>query len=275
MGPAVERIQRPPRCSFGYVDLIFSLREARLNRLIAHGLVYGLLVGIGGVLFGGIRCAQGHTYSVAAQHQASTAGRIVGKLFGKGGSVSYHYVFSLNGVDRDDTSPVCTTPLAPGACDNKGPVLVYYSFEPFSNSRLENFSDASRHAYRTGELGLGIGLPLLALSAAGLAIRSRNGKGKGVSGWPLIEATIQSVNQRSASNPAMADVADFSYTVNDDYFSGKVRISRCFSTHGASPGDLVDQKIQVRYNPRKPQKYSVPQAEVGGFLLDPYDDSFE
>jgi hypothetical protein len=246
-----------------------------LNRLIAHSLVYGLLAGIGGVLFGGIRCVQGHTYSVAAQHQATAVGRVVGMLHGKGGSVSYHYVFSLNGVDRDDTSPVCTTPLAPGACDNKGPVLVYYSFQPFSNSRLEDFTDASRHVYRTGELGLGIGLPLLALSIAGLAIRSRKCKGKGVSDWPLIEATIQSVNQRSANNPAMADVADFSYTVNDDYFSGKVQISRSFSTHGASPGDLVDQKIQVRYNPRKPQRYSVPQAEVAGFLLDPYDDSFE
>jgi hypothetical protein len=246
-----------------------------LNRLIAHSLVYGLLAGIGGVLFGSIRCVQGRTYSVAAQHQATAVGRVVGKLHGKGGSVSYHYVFSLNGVDRDDTSPVCTTPLAPGACDNKGPVLVYYSFKPFANSRLQDFTDASRRAYRAGKLGLGIGLPLLTLSIAGLTIRSRNGKEKGVSDWPLVEATIQSVNQRSAYNPAMADVADFSYTVNDDYFSGKVQISRSFSTHGASPGDLVDQKIQVRHNPRKPQKYSVPQAEVGGFLLDPYDDSFE
>ena len=196
-------------------------------------------------------------------------------LHGKGGSASYHYIFSLNGVNRDDSSPVCTTPLTPGACDNKGPVLVYYSFQPFPNSLLEDFTEASRHAYRAGELGLGTGLPLLALSIAGWAIRSRNGKEKGASDWPLIEATIQSVNQRSAYNPAMADVADFSYTVNDDYFSGKAQISRSFSTHGASSGDLVDQKIQIRYNPRKPQKYSVPQAEVGGFLLDPYDDSLE
>jgi hypothetical protein len=246
-----------------------------LNWLISHSLVYGLLAGIGGVLFGGVRCVQGYTYSVAAQHQATVVGRVVGMLRGKGGSLSYHYVFSLNGVDRDDSSKVCATPLAPGACDNKGPVLVYYSFQPFPNSLLEDFNDASRVAYRAGELGLGIGLPLLVLSISGLAIRSRNGQGKGASAWPLTEATIQSVNQRSAYNPAMADIADFSYTVNDDYFSGKVQISRSFSTHSASSGDLVDQKIQVRYDPRKPQKYSVPQAEVGGFLLDPYDDSFE
>jgi hypothetical protein len=118
-------------------------------------------------------------------------------------------------------------------------------------------------------------LPLLALSVAGLAIRSRVGKGEGISQWRLTEGTIQSVDERSADNPAVADIADFSYTVNDDYFSGKVRVSRSFSTQGASPTELVNQKIQMRYNPRKPQKYSVPQAEVGGFLVDPYDDSFE
>ena len=155
-----------------------------MNRLIAHSLVYGLLAGLGGILFGGVRCVQGYTYSVAAQHQATAAGRVVGKLYGKGGS-SYHYVFSVNGVDRDDTSKVCATALAPGACDNKGPVLVYYSFQPFPNSRLEDFSDARRHAYRAGTIGLYIGLPLLALSIAGFAIRSRNGKGEGVSAWPL------------------------------------------------------------------------------------------
>jgi hypothetical protein len=104
-----------------------------LNRLITHSLVYGLLAGIGGVLFGGIRCVQGYTYSVAAKHEAKAVGRVVGMLHRKGGA-AYHFVFSLNGVDRDDTSKICATPLAPGACDNKGPVLVYYSFQPFQNS---------------------------------------------------------------------------------------------------------------------------------------------
>lgn len=243
-----------------------------MNRLIARILVSTLLAGIGGGVFGCFRCVQGYTYSVAAQGQATVAGHVVGIFHGRGGPY-YHYVFSLNGVDRDDTSNVCATPLAPGACQGNGPVLVYYSFQPFPNSLLEDFAVASRRAYSTGMLWLGVGLPLLSLGIAGMAVRSRNAKGD--SAWPLTEATIQSVDLRSADNPAMADVADFSYTVNDDYFSGKMQISRSFSTHGASPQDLVDQKVQVRYNPRKPQKYSVPQAELGGFLLDPYDDSFE
>lgn len=245
-----------------------------MNRLIAHTLVYALLAGIAAVTFGGIRCVEGHTYSVAAQHQATAVGHVVGILHSKG-SISYHYVFSLNGVDRDDTSSVCATSLEPGACNHNGPVLVYYSFQPFQNSLLEDFANASRHAYRTGKIALAIGLPLLVLSCTGFATRTRRTKGEGASDWPLTEATIQSVNERSADNPNMPDVADFSYSANDDYFSGKLRISRSFSSHGASLRDLFDQKIQVRYNPRKPEKYSVPQAEVAGFLLDPYDDSFE
>lgn len=247
-----------------------------MNKPVAHILAYCLLAGIGGAIFGGIRCVEGHTYAVAAQHEATAVGRVIGILRGgRGSGPSYHYVFSLNGVERDDSSKVCATPLAPGACDNKGPVLVYYSFQPFPNSLLEDFAAASHNAYRTGKLALGIGLPLLALGVAGFSIRWRRGKEEGSSEWPVTEATIQTVTERSADNPSVPDIADFSYTVDVDYFSGKLQISRSFSTHGASPKDLVDRKIQVRYNPRKPEKYSVQQAEVGGFLLDPYDDTFD
>jgi len=93
--------------------------------------------------------------------------------------------------------------------------------------------------------------------------------------WPVTEGTIQSLATvyGGRGNPPL-DVGNFSYVVNDDYYAGIVRISRSFSTHGASPEDLVNQKIQVRYNPRKPEKYSVVEDEVGGFLIDQYDGSF-
>lgn len=97
---------------------------------------------------------------------------------------------------------------------------------------------------------------------------------KKAASWPVTEARIQSVGKVIGTGRGSypLDVGNFSYVVNDEYYSGRAMISRSFSTHGASPKDLINQKFQVRYNPRKPEKYSVPQAELGGFLLDPYDD---
>jgi hypothetical protein len=233
---------------------------------------YSLVAGFGATVYGGYQCVEGHTYSVAAQHEATVVGRVVGISIGRGGSQHYNYVFSINGVDRDDFSDVCATPLQPGACDHRGPVLVYYTFQPFSNSRLEDFAVSSHKDFRVGIPALAIGFPLFLLSCAGIAIRLRSHKSS--PDWPTTEATIQSVTNMSAANPDKIYAGDFTYTVNDDYFSGKLVISSSYSTHGASPKDLVGQKFRVSYNPRKPEKYSVPQSEIGGFLLDPYDETF-
>lgn len=154
-----------------------------MGKPIVHILAYCLLPGIAGTLFGGVRCVEGHIYAVAAEHEASTVGRVAGMLRGKGGA-AYHFVFSLNGVERDDSSKNCATPLAPGACDNNGPVLVYYSFQPFQNPLLEDFAVASHRTYRTGKPGLGIGLPLLVLSCAGFVIRSRIDNAKATPAGP-------------------------------------------------------------------------------------------
>lgn len=108
------------------------------------------------------QCATGYTYSVAAKHEATTIGHITRVAHGKGGPY-YHYVFSVNGSKVDDYSDVCFTPLNPDACWNNGQVLVYYSFEPYSNSRLEDFEIASIHSYRIGVPWLLIGLSLFVL----------------------------------------------------------------------------------------------------------------
>lgn len=97
---------------------------------------------------------------------------------------------------------------------------------------------------------------------------------KKAANWPSTEGTIQTmrvvyVPSGRATRPL--DVGDFSYTVSDEYYSGTLAASSSFSTDHAAPRDLVNQKIQVRYNPRKPEQFSVPQQEIGGFLLDPYD----
>jgi hypothetical protein len=92
--------------------------------------------------------------------------------------------------------------------------------------------------------------------------------------WPVTEATIQSVGKVIGSGRGSypLDVGDFSYVVNDEYHSGRATISRSFSTGDSQPKDLVDKKFQVRYDPRKPEKYDVSQSDVGDFLLYPYDD---
>jgi len=100
---------------------------------------------------------------------------------------------------------------------------------------------------------------------------------KKAANWPAAEATIQSVSRVvvSTGRHSYSVIAgDFSYIVNNEYYSGRLKISRSFSTHDATPKGLVDQKVQVRYNPRKPEQYSVPPQEVGSFLLDPYDEPF-
>ena len=92
--------------------------------------------------------------------------------------------------------------------------------------------------------------------------------------WPVTEATIQSVGKVIATGRGSypLDVGDFYYVVNGEYYSGRARISRSFSTGDSQPKDLVNKNFQVRYDPRKPDKYDVSQADAEGFLLDPYDD---
>lgn len=141
-------------------------------------LIWCTVLGFFGTAFGVPYCVIGHNYAVAAQHQATTVGRITKITYGSKGSVAYNYAFSVNGVHFDDYSEVCLTPLAPGACDNRGPVLVYYAYKPYSNSRLEDFSAASADAYRIGKPALAIGLPLFVWSIVIMVILSRKNKSK-------------------------------------------------------------------------------------------------
>ena len=78
----------------------------------------------------------------------------------------------------DDYSNVCRTPLALDACNDHGPVLVYYSYKPYANSRLVDFAAASAHAYRIGIPTIAISLPLYVLACGVIAIVIRKGKGK-------------------------------------------------------------------------------------------------
>ncbi len=133
-----------------------------------------ILAGIVITLFGGYKCVKGHIYGVAAEHESTTVGRIVGVSYGR--FEAYRYDFSVNELKMDDYSEVCETPLKPGACFNYGPVLVYYSFEPYSNSRLQDFAVASGDSFRIGKVALIIGLPLIVFPSIALVILPRKNK---------------------------------------------------------------------------------------------------
>jgi hypothetical protein len=145
-----------------------------VDGLFGRFLAICLVAGLAGAVYGSVECASALNFHIAAEHEATTVGHVVKMLSGR--SRAYQYVFSINGAKVDDYSRVCETPLAPGACDNHGPVLVYYSFQPFSNSRLEDFAVASKHAYRVGVPSLAIGFPLFVLSLATMVILSRRDK---------------------------------------------------------------------------------------------------
>jgi hypothetical protein len=147
-----------------------------VDGLLGRVLAICLVAGLAGTVYGSVECVSALNFHIAAEHEATTVGHVV-KILG-GRSRGYQYVFSVNGAKVDDYSRVCATPLVPGACDNHGPVLVYYSFQPFSNSRLEDFAVASQHAYRVGIPALAIGLPLFALSLWTMVILSRKDKGE-------------------------------------------------------------------------------------------------
>ena len=126
----------------------------------------------------------------------------------------------------------------------------------------------------TMPLALAVVVVFGAVASLVVWLRRRAAPQENTDSWPVTEATIQSVNKVIGSGRGSypIDVADFSYVVKDEYYSGRATISRSFSTGDSRSRDLVDKKFQVRYNPRKPDKYDLSQAEAGGFLLDPYDD---
>lgn len=133
-----------------------------------------VFLGGAGTLAGSIECLKGHDYALAAKQESTTVGKIVEVIHGK--STSYRYEFSVNGVKVDDDSPICSTPLTPGACQHNGPVLVYYSYQPYSNSLLQDFAEARSDAFRDGKFLLALGLPLLILPGTALALLLRPGK---------------------------------------------------------------------------------------------------
>ena len=91
--------------------------------------------------------------------------------------------------------------------------------------------------------------------------------------WPETEGTIRSVHRvvvNAGRSSYFLDIGDFSYKVNDEFYSGQATISRGFSVGDDSSKELVDRKVRVLYDPQKPETFSFPQQQVGGFVVNPY-----
>jgi hypothetical protein len=115
-------------------------------------------------------------------------------------------------------------------------------------------------------------LGLLGFLAAVIVVGMRPDKSPS---WPSTEGTIQLVNKvfvNAGRASYSLDVADFSYRVNDEYYSGRLTLSSSPSSGNGSPISLINQKILVLYDPQSPEKFRVQQPELAGFLLASYNE---
>lgn len=99
----------------------------------------------------------------SAKHEATTPGVIVGIRHGRRGPY-FEYEFRVNGIKMSDSSGECKTPLNPQGCGVGDHVLVYYTFQPSNNSRLEDFADAAREKLGWATVLSVVGVLLIGIS---------------------------------------------------------------------------------------------------------------
>jgi hypothetical protein len=125
-------------------------------------------------------------------------------------------------------------------------------------------------------VGFAILSAFVAFTALVVWLAGRSNRRNESANWPATEGTIQSVGQVTVSGGKTSytvDVGDFSYQVNDEFYSGRVRLTASSSTEDRAPRVLIHQKIQVRYDEKNPEKNSVDKQEVEGFFLDGWNEN--
>ena len=120
-------------------------------------------------------------------------------------------------------------------------------------------------------MGLAIVIVLGALGSLVIWLIWRGVSREDNESWPVVEGTIQSVGTVVVSagrDSYSVEVAIYSYNVKGEYYSGRLKISPSLSSDDRAPRVLIHQKIQVRYDPKKPEDHAVDPQEVEGFVLD-------
>jgi hypothetical protein len=121
--------------------------------------LFPLVLGLVAILIGSVEAVVGLIYRDAARHEATAPGVVVRVDYYRS-SPTYYYEFRVNGGLMQDSSHDCKTSLTRVGCNAGGQVLVYYTYEPFNDSKLEDFADASRGPVLSAILMFPIGLLL-------------------------------------------------------------------------------------------------------------------
>jgi hypothetical protein len=86
--------------------------------------------------------------------------------------------------------------------------------------------------------------------------------------WPSTEGTIQSADIEVASTYLRGvlslPVCAFSYRINGEYYSGRFSLVPNMGSGEALIQRSVGRKIRVRYNPRNPSVYFLPDEVMDG-----------
>jgi hypothetical protein len=85
--------------------------------------------------------------------------------------------------------------------------------------------------------------------------------------WPSTEATIQLAKIEAVRNGRFSEDLPcfaFSYVVDGEYYSGRFALSAKGDRADALIKEMVGKKLTVRYNPKRPASYFIPDDAIEG-----------
>jgi hypothetical protein len=93
------------------------------------------------------------------------------------------------------------------------------------------------------------------------------GKEAAARSWPTVEATIQSAQREMVGSGRYAvelPCYAFSYVVDGEYHSGRFGLVKAIGGAGAPLRDMVDKKLTIQYDPKRPSSFRIPSAMIEG-----------